>query len=394
MRIKTIILRGAALLLSAISVSVVSFGQGSATKSLGLNTVVIDPGHGGKDPGCVSADRKTYEKTIVLKISEGLQKKILAAYPEMSVYLTRSSNDVFVPLNDRAKYATNKGAGLFISIHVNATKSKSVNGFSAWILGQSSKSNSDTYAFNMEICQRENEVILLEDDYTTRYQGFDPSDPESDIFLHLMNNAYREQSLIFAQLVDQKMSDGGPFHNSLGVRQQNFAVLRLASMPAVLLEMGFMSNSSDLAQLRDSKSLEKMVDKIFEAFCEYKTYYDESVGATVKKPLPQKKDASTQKSEEKKVDEQPTKTSTDNANVSSTVYYGTQVLATGKKMSASDKYFLGYEPKSVWTGKLYKYFIGCSDNETKAREMYRKIKEKYPDSFLVKVENELCTRLK
>ncbi|MCQ2141848.1 MAG: N-acetylmuramoyl-L-alanine amidase [Bacteroidales bacterium] len=390
MRIKTIIFRTAALLVGAVSASVVSFGQGSSTKSLGLNTVVIDPGHGGKDPGCVSSDKKTYEKTLVLKISEGLQKKILAAYPDMSVYLTRSSNDVFVPLNDRAKYATNKGAGLFISIHINATKNKSVNGFSAWILGQSSKSNSDTYAFNMEICQRENEVIMLEDDYTTKYKGFDPSDPESDIFLHLMNNAYREQSLIFAQLVDQKMSEGGPFKNSLGVRQQNFAVLRLASMPAVLLEMGFMSNSSDLAQLRDSKSLEKMIDKIFDAFCEYKTYYDESVGATVKKPKPQKP----QISDEKKAEEPVSKPSTEQVNTSSAVYYATQVLATGKKMSASDKYFLGYEPKSIWTGKLFKYFIGCSEDEAKAREMYKKIKVKYPESFLVKVENELCTRVK
>lgn len=382
MRIKTFIYRAATLLVGTFMAASSAFGQGSSTKSLGLNTVVIDPGHGGKDPGCVSADKKTYEKTLVLKISEGLQKKILAAYPDMSVYLTRSSDDKFVPLNDRAKYATNKGAGLFISIHINATKSKSVNGFSAWILGQSSKSNSDTYAFNMEICQRENEVILLEDDYTTKYKGFDPSDPESDIFLHLMNNAYREQSLIFAQLVDQKMTEGGPFQNSLGVRQQNFAVLRLASMPAVLLEMGFISNSNDLAQLRDSKSLEKMINQIFEAFCEYKSYYDESVGATVKKPQPQKKE------------EMPSTVSSEAPTPSSSVYYATQVLATGKKMSPSDKYFIGYEPRSIWTGKLYKYFIGCSENEQKAREMYRKIKVKYPDSFLVKVENEGCTRMK
>lgn len=352
--------RAAVVFLWLALLSVSAAGQGRAGKALGLHTVVIDPGHGGKDPGCVSADGKTYEKTLVLKISEGLKKRIAEAYTDVSVYLTRNSNDVFVPLNDRAKFATAKGADLFISVHINATKSKSINGFSAWILGQSSKSNSDTYAFNMEICQRENEVVLLEDDYTTRYEGFDPSDPESDIFLHLMNSAYRGQSLIFAQMVDEKMKDKGPFRSSLGVRQQNFAVLRLATMPAVLLEMGFISNSGDLTELRDSEKLEKMIDHIFEAFRDYKNYYDESVGA---------------KSQ-------------------SAVFYGTQVLATEKTMGGTDAFFLGYEARSIQAGKIIKYFIGCSDNLDEARKLNSEIKRKYPDSFLVKIENEVCTRVR
>lgn len=367
--------------------------QAVSAQSLGLNTVVIDPGHGGKDPGCVSSDNKTMEKAIVLDISERLQKKINAAYPKVKVKMTRSK-DTFVELNNRAKFASDNNASLFISVHINSAdkKNTSPNGYSVHILGPSADKNKDTYAFNMDVCKRENEVIYLEEDYSTTYQGFDPNDPGSDIFLRLMANSYREQSLLFAQIVDMKLK-GGPIVKDNGIYQNNFAVLRLASMPAVLLELGFMSNPSDLAQLRKSASLEKIADALFEAFSEYKKLYDESVGAKSDGPdreaLKQAASAKAEPEVEKK--EEPA--SKEEEEVKSDTYYATQVLATGKTMDPKDKYFLGYEPKKISSGKLNKYMIGVSEDLSKAKEMYKEIKKKYPDSFLVKVSGESSVRI-
>ena len=349
------------------------------TGSLGLRTVVIDPGHGGKDPGAISKDKKTEERKLTLEISKLLKKKIEDLNPDVSVYMTREKDEVFVPLIDRAKFATGKNADFFISIHINASTKSTPNGYSIHLLGPSTDKNKDTYAMNMDVVKRENGVILLEDDYSTTYQGFDPDDPESDIFLHLMTNAYREQSIIFAQIVDKKLA-GGPIRKSNGISQNNFAVLRLASMPAALLELGFISNQTDLEALRNSKNLDRIAQRLAEAFTEYKALYDESVGAD-KPAKPEQAPASA-------APEPPAAPSAEG------VWYGTQVLATKKTMDAKDPYFLGYEPRCFATPTLNKYIIGVSDDLESARESWRKIKAKYPDAFLVKVADNECTRVK
>lgn len=368
-----------------------AFSPLSGQDGLGLRTVVIDPGHGGTDPGCISADKKTQEQTLVLSISEKLKAKIEAGYPDVNVLLTRSSS-TFVPLIDRAKFATNSNADLFISIHINATdRGTSANGFSVHLLGPSDKSK-NTYAFNMEVCKKENDVILLEDDYTTTYQGFDPDDPESDIFLRLMHNAYREQSLLFGQLVTDKLSKG-PFRKSNGILQNNFAVLRQATMPALLLELGFITNPTDLAVLRADRSLDQIAQALYDAFKEYKALYDESVGApaaTEKKSDVQKPAAATPAAKEP-AKEPATVTP---AAADEDVYYATQVLASAKFMKADDKYFQGYDMKYIQKGTLYKYMIGVSTDRAEAEKMYQDIKIKFKDSFFVKVEKGASTRLK
>lgn len=378
MNLKLNIICAAALSMAFFCIPENIFAQNQS--GLGLHTVVIDPGHGGKDPGAMSKDRKTQEKQLVLDISKKLKEKIESEHPDVKVLLTRDKDGVFVPLIDRARFASGKQADLFISVHINANDRSAPNGYSIHLLGPSSDKNKDTYAFNMDVCKRENEVILLEDDYSTTYQGFDPKDPESDIFLHLMHNAYREQSLIFAQLVDQKLS-GGPISKSNGISQNNFAVLRQASMPAVLLELGFISNPADLTVLRSSGSLDKIASRLSDAFSEYKSIYDESVGAVKQQP-----------SVTKENDTAPV--SGDTAGQASGVYYGTQVLASSKLMDKKDPYFLGYEYEYVRTGKLYKYIIGVSEDVDKAREMSKEITRKYPDAFLVKVADGACTRVR
>ncbi len=345
------------------------------SSALFLNNVVIDAGHGGKDPGTVSSDRKTREKDLTLTISKKLAEKIKRSYPSVKVTLTRET-DKFIELGSRAQMASDKSANLFISIHINASpSSKSVNGFSVYILGQSSNKNKDTYAFNQEVLKRENAVIYLEDD-SAKYQDYDSS-PESKIFLQLMSNAYREQSLLFAQLLNDNMK--GPFRRNIGVYQGNFAVLRLASMPAVLVELGFITNTGDLAILRSNESIDKIVDNMFKAFCEYKTSYDSSVSLGTELP------------EAKPLDEEIN----GNELISGTsdILYGTQILASSKDMSENDPYFQSFVIKKVKTGTLYKYIAGCSGDKKEAIENYKKIKLKFKDSFMVSISDDKVNRL-
>ena len=379
--------------LLVFSCGATSFAQNSGTP--GLHTVVIDPGHGGKDPGAISKDKKSHEKAFVLDISKRLKEKIEAACPDVKVLLTRS-DDSYIPLIDRAKYATKNSADVFISVHINANEqSSSVNGYSVHLLGPSDKSK-NTYAFNMEVCKRENEVILLEDDYTTTYKGFDPNDPESDIFLHLMHNAYREQSLLFAQIVDEKLK-GGPFKKSNGIYQNNFAVLRLATMPAMLLELGFISSPGDLTILRDKDSREKLAERLCDAFREYKKLYDESVGAPAAAETTVAEPVEAAKSTASETVEAPKQTSAPDIPTSSMTeapVYATQILATTVRKNSSDRIFLGYTPLELKIGKLYKYYIGVSSDLSEARENFQIISKKYTDAFLVKVTDGTSTRIK
>ncbi|MBO4446535.1 MAG: N-acetylmuramoyl-L-alanine amidase, partial [Bacteroidales bacterium] len=238
------------------------------SEGLHFKTVVLDAGHGGKDFGASSADKRTHEKNINLDVALRLKKLINEAAPDVKVVMTRST-DVFVPLADRAEIANKANANLFISIHVNSYFRTAPHGSSVHVLGQSSRQDRDLFAFNQEICRRENSVIYLENDYTTRYEGFDPSDEESLIFMTLMQSAYLEQSIRFAEIVDKNMKATGPFSFSRGLSQDPFFVLWKTAMPAVLVELGFLSNAADLAVLRDGSNLEKIAKSLLSAFLEY-----------------------------------------------------------------------------------------------------------------------------
>ena len=363
--------------------------QEKSAPDLTLRTVVIDPGHGGKDTGTISADKKTYEKTLTLKISRLFADKIRAQYPDVKVLMTRDK-DVFIPLNTRAKIASDADAQLFISIHINAmppsARAKTIHGFSAYILGPS-KSNYDSYEVNLNVCKRENSVIFLEDDYSTQYKDYDDS-PESQILLQLMQNAFREQSLAFAEAVSSQMKKG-PFQKSWGVMQDNFAVLRRASMPAVLLEFGFMTNAADLETLRSETKLAQIADRLYDAFVEYKTNYDKSVALGEKAPKPQQQETSAAQKPEA-----PAPAQAPAATQSSDTFYGTQILATARKMQAGDKFFKGLESVPVQVGSLYKYIALPDPDRTRAKENYARVKKIFPDAFFVKVENGQIQRIK
>ena len=355
---------------------------------LKLSTIVIDPGHGGHDPGCISADKKTREKNVALDISQRLARKIRESLPGVKVVLTRS-DDTFVTLSGRADVANDIGADLFISIHVNAqAKGTTASGFSIHCLGQSSQKGNDLFSKNLDLCKRENSVILLEDDYTTRYQGFDPSDPQSYILFSLVQNAHLAHSLVFAEDVAAAMK-AGPITKSRGVSQDPFWVLWRTTMPSVLVEVGFITNESDLKVLRSEEGREQIAEDLLRAFQNFKNRYDgtpaEEVAAA---PAPKEKS-------EPAPQENPAPRDTVSVPVTADgTVYGVQVLATSKRMKADDPFFRGYTPLEVPAGRLYKYLLVPGKDLSEVRKKYAELSVRFPGCFIVSKEGETLTRVR
>ncbi len=339
------------------------FSQEAALK---LRTVVIDPGHGGHDAGCVSRDRQTKEKDLVLDIGKRLAEKIRRECPDVKVIMTRS-DDRFIELYDRAKIANKANANLFISIHVDAVDTRrnpnwrTVNGYTVYTMGES-KNNA-----NMETIKRENSVILLEDDYTTKYQGFDPNDTESYIFFSLMQNANQEQSVHFGEIVSREMGKNGPFRHSKGIRQAPFLVLWRTAMPSVLVECGYITSEGDLAVLRTEEGRDKIAARLCRGFRIYKAEYEGT-----------------------KLELEETKPAADTA----AVRYGIQIMASGKRLREGDPALKGLSAQAVPSGVLYKYIVSVSTELSTTRENLPSVKKKFPDAFLVKMDENGVNRVK
>ncbi len=367
------------LLILAITVPV--HGQESASKSqMSLKTVVIDPGHGGKDAGCISRDKKTYEKNITLDIGKRLANKISSAYPDIAVLLTRG-DDTFVELENRAVFANKAGADLFISIHVNSVeKGTTANGYSIHCLGQSRKKGNDLYSKNLDLVKRENSVIMLEEGYETKYQGFDPNDPQSSIIFNLMQNAHLGNSLAFAEDVAAAMGST-PIRHSRGVSQDPFWVLWRTAMPSVLVEVGFITNPDDLETMRSESGRDAIADNLFKAFSTFKSRYDGSMQVRKDEPAPAKPaEAAPAKPKEEPQAANPVPEAKPQG-----PRYGTQILVTSKAMDLNDPFFAGYKPVLVKSGKYNKYIVGVSSSQAEAKKQFAKIQKIFPDAFIVKL---------
>ena len=347
----------------------------SADDDLRLRTVVIDAGHGGHDPGCVSRDGRVKEKDINLDIALKLGSGIASACPDVKVIYTRKT-DVFVPLNTRADIANRNNANLFISIHVNAATSTQAHGFSTHILGN----NNDRFSDNMDVVRRENSVILLEEDYTTTYQGFDPNDPESFIFFNLMQNAYYEQSLTYAAEADKQLKKG-PVTHSRGISQNAFLVLWKTTMPAVLVETGFMSNAADIKILNSSEGRSEIARRLCDAFKAFKVKYDASLDYAAEP-------SAAESSSVRKPDDSPAETP-----AAVRDGYGVQIFALSKKLPAGDASLKGYEADAVKAGSMYKYIIRCNTAD-EARKLFRKTRKEFPGSFPVQIRSGEVSALK
>ena len=339
-------------------------GQGEGIR---LKTVVIDAGHGGHDPGAVSKLSKMSEKEINLDLALLLGARIQKEYPDVKVIYTRKT-DKFVELAERGNIANRNHADLFISIHVNSAKSTSASGTETFVMG------TDKSESNMAVCKRENSVILLEEDYTTTYEGFEPDNPESYIIFNLMQNAHFEQSIAFASLVQQQFIAQGPIKKSRGVRQAPLMVLWRTTMPSVLIEVGFLSNSSDRTTLNLKENRQKIADDIFDAFASFKKSYDGDGAFSIDPTLLENKD-----DDESDAPALP-------AAVSGP-HYEIQILASSKKLKNGSAELKGVQEYRVrFINGLYKYSVGNFSSKEEAARRLHAIKKKFPGAFVVQID--------
>ena len=250
--------------------------SGQPLERYSVRTVVIDPGHGGKDPGCIGVAKKTQEKDVVLPIALRLGQLIGERYPEVRIAYTRK-DDTFMELRDRSRFANSQNADLFISIHCNSFPQKrSVCGFETYVMGLHKTED------NLRVAMRENAVITYEDNFESKYEGYDPNSEESFIIFSMLQNAHLDQSLQLASQVQQEAIQRTALADR-GVRQAGFWVLVGTTMPSILVEAGYLSNAKDEELLRSDKGQEAVAQALFNAFCTYKHSVDGGPTTTPKK---------------------------------------------------------------------------------------------------------------
>lgn len=245
---------------SFLAITLLIFPANAQNGAYKISTVVIDAGHGGHDPG--THGKKLKEKDLTLKIALKVGGYIEQLLPDVKVIYTRKT-DVFIPLDERAEIANKNNADVFISIHVNASPNPSVYGTETWTMGVDKSSR------NLEVAKRENAVILLDENYQERYEGFDPNKPESIILFELMASASATSSLDLAAKVEEQFKTRVG-RRSLGVKQGPFWVLWKTTMPSVLIEVGYLSNEKEERDLGDPTIQDYIASGIFRAFRAYK----------------------------------------------------------------------------------------------------------------------------
>lgn len=334
-------------------------------------TVVLDPGHGGsKDPGAIGPTAK--EKDINLAVALKVGKLISDNHKDVKVIYTRKT-DVFIGLDERADVANRNKADLFISIHANSLDRKSrsygkVSGTETYTLGLARSTE------NLEVAMRENSVILLEDDYLQKYEGFDPNSSESYIIFEFMQNKHLEQSVTLASEIQKEFSSAG--RADRGVRQAGFLVLRKTSMPSVLIEIGFITTRQEEQYIKSAAGQDKLAKAICNAFTKYKHEYDKRKGVAVSTPSATTN--STAKTEKIPVA----------AKNEGKVVYKIQILTAAKKLSANDKLLKGYSEVDYYVDNgAYKYTIGETTSRKEINTLWNKVSKDFKGAFIIEVKD-------
>lgn len=375
-----------------ITLMLIPLQQLAQEKPNQLKKVVIDAGHGGKDPGALIG--KVKEKDIVLDVALRTGELIKAQFPQVEVLYTRD-NDVFVPLAERAEIANKSKADLFISIHVNYFKSEHIYGSETYILGNHRTEE------NLKVAQMENSVILLEDDYTTRYEGFDPNSAESYIMFELIQNEFLEQSRFFADQVQQSFISTAQ-RKSRGVRQAGFLVLRRTSMPSVLVELGFISNKNELQFLISNKGRQQMAQSIADAFARYKMRVDARSGvllsntqetSTASQAPHAVEPVQQQVNTQPILSEQPLEpASTNNSDLLSHTQNGTwysiQIMASRTRLNPDHPVFKSNDYVYVYNeDDWFKYCKGLTRQLDEAKKIQQKLKQEHGGAILIRFVN-------
>lgn len=398
-------------------------------------TVVIDAGHGGKDPGA----RGTIinEKEINLSVALKLGKLIEEHHDDVRVIYTRKT-DRFIELDERANIANRNKADLFISIHTNAVKRGSlVKGTEIYTLGLARNEE------NLEVAMRENSAILLEDNYQQKYEGFDPNSSESYIIFEFIQNKHVEQSISLASEVQKCFTSADRVNR--GVRQAGFLVLRKTSMPSILVELGYISNREEERFMKTENGRNTLAKALYNAFTKYKRDYDRRQGALAgsKRPAPtlsyvnqseNTSDGSTASASSMSTPAPPPGSEADilsrrqgnrstrstppaqtaqqpssapavkvkqttpqaqkrsaakpaenvNTDTKGVVIYKIQILTSDKKLSPKSRLFKGYKNVDFYVEKgIYKYTYGESPNFGTIRKLRKKIARDFKDAFIV-----------
>ncbi|HPU95207.1 MAG TPA: N-acetylmuramoyl-L-alanine amidase, partial [Candidatus Gracilibacteria bacterium] len=360
------------------------------TKPFGITRVVIDAGHGGHDSGCLG--KKSKEKDIALDIALKLGEAISEKFPDVKVIYTRKT-DVFIELNERTNIANNAKADLFICIHCNSAcyynkkKKKeecneATSGVETWVMGLHMSEA------NLEVSKRENDVVLLEKDYTKKYDGFDPNSPEANIIFSLYQNTFLDQSLKLASHIQQEMKVKG--RSGRGVKQAGFLVLYKTTMPSVLIETGFLSNVDEEKYLSSEKGQDETANAIFKAFKSYKhsveTGRSENEGS-VKDP----EDTADSKNVKEDVKPQVTDDTVDSTvpEKETDFFWAVQFYVSQVKMSKTSSKFKGLKDiREVKEGKTYKYTTGEIEDQDDAVNLQSKVRKLgFKDAFVVGFSN-------
>jgi N-acetylmuramoyl-L-alanine amidase len=395
------------------------FSAEGQKKNPALKTVVIDAGHGGKDPGTIVGQAR--EKNIVLDIALKLGKYVQQNHKNIKVVFTRD-NDYYVPLMDRAQIANKINADLFISIHANYCDNPTINGTETYVLGLHRTED------NLNVAKKENSVILLEDDYSRRYEGFNPNLSESYIMFELIQDTYLDQSLRFATILQSNFKELAQRHDR-DVRQAGFLVLRETAMPSVLIETGYLSNKKENSFLLTDEGRSEIAHSIYGSLLNYLSKLDANDNLplktekasktenstkiekviqqkhTVSKPIENKiaefepanidsgtktKKTIPRETSKEKIEPDTIGKSTLAKNIEEKIYYAIQIGVFSKKISTDSKVFKEISPiKELTVDGKYKYYCGLSDTFQTTKNSYFEVSKKFPDAFIVSIQNNI-----
>lgn len=359
-----------------------------------IKTVVIDAGHGGKDPGAVCFGLK--EKDITLSVALKLGELIKKYNNDINVVYTRKT-DEFIELYKRAKIANNAKADLFISIHVNSNKKPDPYGSETYVMGLSKTDE------NLEVAMTENAVILKEEDYKNQYEGFDPRSPEAYIIFSLYQNANLDLSLHLASLIQEEYQKVK--RENRGVKQAGFLVLWKTTMPSILTEIGFISNKEEADFLANENNHWLIAKSIYNGFIRYRSYIEKTNYSTLsKKDLPEiKEEIKPEDNKQKKEIDNITINNTDNKDTvnydfqkiaeaivdkyeqKDTILFWVQIASSDKPISLSK--FSVDNVNELVIDNTYKYAIGPYFIYQQGVEKQKEVRKKYPDAFIIATKN-------